>query len=243
MGSILARAVLDQASILLEDRQKRRWPDSELLKWLNAGQYEIVLLRPDAKTRTFSQLLQAGTKQFIPATDLQLLDVPRNMGADGATPGRAPRHIAKTTLDNEDPTWHTHTANSVVRQWSYDKRVPYTWWCYPQQPLSNRGYVELIVSTVPTDCTVNGVDGQDSDSTIDIADIYFNPLLNFVVYRAYSKDAEYTMPGGKADLAQREFFQSLGIKTESDKQVRPEKSSAPTHEPNRPGNQGAFGDT
>lgn len=240
MGTISAREAVDQASILLEDQSKKQFTDEELLRWLNAGQLAIVGLRPDAKSAIASVQLVEGTKQTIIAPNLRVLDVVRNMGSGGATPGRAIRKVDRAQLDLEDPNWHAATANVVVRQWAYDDRLPRVWWCYPPQT-SSPEQVEIVTSQTPTDCTLQNIGGEIADSTIDIDDIYFPALVNYIVYRAFSKDSEYTQPGGKAQMAQQDFYQSLGLNLESDKRFRPDQSEPPKHLAAPPGNQGAFG--
>jgi hypothetical protein len=84
MGTILADAVLDRASTLLVDVTKRRWPDVALIRWLNDGQLAILALRPDAYTAIRAVQLIAGTRQFLPVGDFELLDVPRNIDQDVA---------------------------------------------------------------------------------------------------------------------------------------------------------------
>ena len=242
MGAILGSEVIQQASVLLEDRANKTWTVEELLGWLNFGQNAIVMLRPDAKTRVRSVQLVAGTRQALASPDLRVLDIPRNMGS-GDVPGRAIRFIERRELDLEDPDWHlAANASAVVRHWMYDQAVPNVWWCYPAQPSSNMGHVEIITSATPEPVTISGVAGGASSTAIDIDDLYVNPLVAWIVYRAFSRDTEYAQPGGKAELAQREFFQFFGIKTESDKRFRPEKANPPFHSPPQPGNQGAFGD-
>lgn len=240
MGSISVTELLGKASILLEDRTKKQWPDSEMLGWLNDGQLAIVQYRPDAFTAIRSTQLIAGTLQAVPIADLRLLDVPRNMGSDGLTPGRAIRFMERSELD-ADPGWHNRTAGATVRHWMYDQRVPKTWWCWPPQPATSRGYVELFVSAVPPKMTATGIDGATATSTLGIDDIWLNPLLQFAVYRSFSKDNEYTQPGGKASLAYNEFLLTLGGRIETHKAFDPRKNQPPQYSTPRQGNAGTFG--
>ena len=183
----------------------------------------------------------AGTKQTLVAADVLLLDVIRNMGLAGATPGRAIRWIAKTELDECRPDWHSELAAAVVQHWIYDPRSPKNFYVYPQQPATPE-QVELITSRIPVAMTLDDVDGETADTNLGIDDIWLNPLLQFTVYRAQSKDAEETRQGGKADLAWREFLQLLGIDTETKKRFVPEQSQPPSYDPNVRGTQGAFVD-
>lgn len=242
MGTIAADAVLEKASILLEDRASRHWTLEELLGWANDGQLAVVQLRPDAYTRDRTVQLVEGTRQSVPVNDLRLIDVPRNMGTDGATPGRACEYIDRKQIDLSDPNWHTATPAAEIIHWTYSQMVPKTWWCYPPQPAANQGYAEMDVSAVPPNMTIQGIGGQGTTNTLQLDDIWLNPVLQFCVYRAFSKDSEYTVAGGKSDLAWREFLQVMGLKTETAKRFDPSKDTPPRVD-GRPktDTQGAFG--
>ena len=242
MGSISADAITAKASILLVDRTKKQWPESELLGWLNDGMLAILQYRPDAFTAVRTEQLVVGTRQAVPSADLRLLDVPRNMGISGVTPGRAVRYMDRSDLDLINPTWHNATPGATVRHWIYDQRVPRIWWCYPPQPTTSRGFVELFVSATPTPMTIASIDGASSTSLLPMEDTWLNVLLQWTVYRAFSKDNEYTQPGGKASLALNEFLVSLGVKTVTHVRFDPKKSKPPQFSTPRPGNVGAFGE-
>lgn len=243
MGSIPADVVIEKASIQLEDRGFANWLKPDLLSYLNDGQIAIVGLRPDAKTHVDTVQLAAGTRQTIAHPDLRVLDVARNMGTNGTTPGRAIRFIEnRAELDLEVPNWHAAPPNATVRQWMYDQRIPSTWWVYPPQPASGQGHVDLVTSRLPTSCTIANVNGGPTTTSIDIDDIYVNPLVEFIVWKAFARDAEYTKAGGKGQLAQSSFFAFFGIKTEADRRFRPEKSNPPLYSPPPKGNDGALGE-
>jgi hypothetical protein len=238
--TIAVDAVADRASILLHDKIKSKWTIDELLTWLNDAQLAVVQFRPDAYTQVRNFQLATGTLQAIPSGDLRLISVTRNMGADGLTPGRAIRYVEREELDLSDPDWHTATAAAEVRHYVYDDRIPKQFWCYPQQPGAGQGYIEAVCSAVPPAMTIDGVNGENATSNLGLDDIYLNPILQFVVYRGYSKDAEYAQIGDKADLAFREFLQLLGVQTESDKQFAPRRNQPPRWIPPPEQQKGAF---
>lgn len=245
MGATLCSEVIARAAVLLGDRSHATWTAVELLGWHNDGQNAIVALRPDAKTRVQSLALQAGSRQQIGTPDLRILDVTRNMGTNGDTPGRAIRFINRAELDLEVPDWHIPPAGGdlVVRHWTYDQRTPETWWVYPAQPsAAAQQRVEVITSCVPEPATLADTGGASDTTTMDLADIYVNPLVDFICWRAFSRDSEYTQPGGKAALHLQSFYQQLGVKTTSDKLFRPEKSNPPLFSSPPKGNDGALGD-
>lgn len=80
--------------------------------------------------------------------------------------------------------------------------------------MSTAVWVELIYSSSPTDvATVN--------TTISLDDIYANAMIDFMLYRAYSKDAEYASNANYAQQHYQSFLTSLGLKGKTDDNVNP----------------------
>lgn len=212
MGVVNAQAIIERASVILQDTSNIRWPVNELLNWLNDGQREIVALAPDAYTRTENVLLVPGTKQTIPGIGIRLIDISRNMGVTGATPGRAIRPVDRAVLDAQRPNWHFETASAEAKHYMFDRRNPKVFYVYPPQP-NVPGYVEITYSSAPTDVS----QGQP----IVIDDIYANALLDYILYRAYSKDAEYTQNAERAQMHYKAALASLAGKEGIDATVEP----------------------
>jgi len=203
VATITAKSILDRATIIIQDETNTRWPRDELLTWLNDGQREIVLLKPDSYAQNKSIQLIAGTKQAIPADGIQLIDVVRNMGTDGETPGRVIKRIDRRILDDQRPDWHTEPAVGYVQHYVFDDRDPKTFYVYPQAP-ETAVYVEVIYSSAPTDIT-------DENSYITLDDIYANAVLDYILYRAYLKDADYAVNSARAKDAYITFLRSVGV--------------------------------
>ena len=184
MPTITGATILGRASIILQDTTNIRWPEDELLAWLNDGQREIVLRKPDSYAKSVATVLTASeTKQSLPADGIQLLDIVRNLGIAGTTPGRAVTRTERYILDSQRPNWNTETGSSVVKHYMFDERNPKVFYVYPPQPAASPGYVEVVYSAAPTDLAT-------SAATITLDDIYSSALLDYVLYRAYSKDAD-----------------------------------------------------
>ena len=71
---------------MLDDRRRRSVPAAELVRWLNDGQNEILLFRPDALNATTTATLAAGAHQSLDAMGLspapaKLLEVTHNVAA------------------------------------------------------------------------------------------------------------------------------------------------------------------
>lgn len=208
MPTILASTILGQARNILSDVTPVHWLDAELLSWLNQGQREIVILRPSAYTKLASVALAAGTRQSLPADAIVLLDVTRNMGLNGATPGSPVRQTTKQLLDTQQPSWHTDPAETEVEHYAYDLQQPRVFWVYPKAN-AQTAQVELSYSALPPDV-------PNVNSLISLDDIYAGPLLDYVLYRAFSKDTEHEGNLQRAALARAAFENSLGLKAQAD---------------------------
>lgn len=220
MATITVNSIIEKAQIILQDATGIRWPNAELLGWLNDGQREIVLLKPNAFVKNQSVQLAAGTKQALPSDGVQLIDVVRNMGTDGTTAGRAIRIVTREILDSQTPDWHSSTPSNVVKHYSYTLFDPKTFYVYPPQPTTNRGWAEIIYGAAPTEAALGGV--------ITLDDIYQTVLVDYILYRAYSKDAEYAADQASAAKHQQAYLAALTGKANVELGVNP-NSTAPAN--------------
>jgi hypothetical protein len=213
---MLASDIIDRARLVLNDTVATyRWADSEFFKWINDGQRAIVLVRPDASVSVETLTCAAGTKQSIPATGIRLLDVTRNINADNSA-GRAVRLVDRDILDSQNPDWHSDDQAVVVKNFIYDNRVPTVFYVYP--PAKSTSKLEIVISKNPADVTTTG-------STLALADIYSEPLLNYVLFRAYNKDSEFATNAQLATNYFQAFSAMLGVKTQRDVGFSPDLNS------------------
>lgn len=199
MPTITAQSLIDKVEVILQDTTNIRWPETELLGWLNDAQREIASLRPDVSNVTASVALVAGTKQSIPAAGAALIDVRRNMGTNGSTAGEAIRKVPMEILDSQVPNWHTVTATASVKHYTYDPRTPRVFYVYP--PSLGTTQVEVVYDAPPTAIAAVG-------NTISIDDEYANALVEYVLFRAYSKDHEAIGNAARAQ-AHRTLFDAM----------------------------------
>lgn len=233
----LASTVLGTVSILIQDTTNIRWPTSELLGYLNDGQREIVLYKPNAALSppvAFS--LVTGSKQSLPGVDnsnpaiaaahgvgLILVDVIRNMGS-GATPGRAIRVVSREVLDAQVPDWHTLTG-AAVQHYTYSPMDPKHFYVYPAA--AGTLYIELIYGREPVVVAAVG-------NNITLDDIWIPALVNYICYRAYSKDAEYAANAQAAASYYQQFLALMSGKTSGETGANPNVSMGDFN-PNVPG--------
>jgi hypothetical protein len=183
------QSVIDRVQTVLQDTTGVRWPVvAELVLWINDAQREIALLKPDASAINETITLAAGTKQDIPSAGNRLLKVVRNMSAaSNGTGKRAVRLVDAEVLNGQTPDWHDPTVSGdaahtdVVKHYIYEESNPRNFYVYPG--VSGNAYLEIVYSSNPT-----AVAQADN---LSIPDIFANAVLNYVLYMAYMKDAEY----------------------------------------------------
>jgi hypothetical protein len=198
--AVTVQSVIDRAQTVLQDTTGVRWPViAELVLWINDAQREIALLKPDASATNATVTLATGTKQDIPSGGNRLLKVVRNMSAASSGTGkRAVRLVDREVLDAQTPDWHDPTVagdaahTTIVKHYIYDESNPRNFYVYPG--VAGSSYVEIIYSSNPATVA--------QSANLSIPDIFANAVMNYVLYMAYMKDAEYA---GNAQRASSHF--------------------------------------
>ncbi len=217
--AVTVQSVIDRAQTVLQDTTGVRWPVvGELVLWINDAQREIALLKPDASATNSTITLATGTKQDIPSGGNRLLKVVRNMSAasDG-TGKRSVRLVDREVLDAQSPDWHDPTVTgdaahaAIVKHYVYDEANPRNFYVYPG--VSGSAYLEIIYSSNPA------VVAQ-ADS-LSIPDIFANAVMNYVLYMAYMKDAEYAGNAQRASNHYQLFTASVTGKGQIDAITNP----------------------
>lgn len=228
MATILGKSLIDKAQVTLQDPNGRHWARADLLDYLNDGQRDAVILKPDACVIDAPVALIPGTvKQALPAGGLSLVDVVCNTNAAGDTPGLAIRIVSREVLDAQFPNWRlAGNTSGVIQHFMYDPQNPKTFYVYPKAGMV-APHVQLVYYAVPEDT-------DDSDKVIGIDDIYANALLNYILYRAYAKDGQAAQNATLAAAYLSLFNNAFGIKTQSDAAINPNLAVTPFN-PSVPG--------
>lgn len=213
---MLASALIAKARIVLQDSSSTRWTDAELLGWLNDGQREVVLIKRDAFTSSATKALIAGSKQTTPTDAVSLVDVTRNVSSSGVPTGNTVRLIEREFLDSRYPAWHSSSQKAAVIHYVFDQRNPKEFFVYP--PNTGAGYVDIVYAKVPPE--IASVSGS-----ISLDGIYANGLINYILYRAYSKDAEFAPNQQQSIAAYGAFLQSLGLQGQNQVASVPDKEA------------------
>jgi hypothetical protein len=240
-ATVRVKEAMWRVSVLLQDSvpQYQRWPEYELVGWLNDACMAIAKFLPASCSRLDAVKLRAGTKQSIesiatadckpgdgstpttPIIGIQVLDVSRNMGTDGLTPGRAIRRIEREALDSQSPEWHSVSA-SVVSSYMFDPQLPMYFWVTPGVSAVGGPYwVDLsylaqpikIPSTTTLGSELYRIDGS-STALISVADQYLDDIVNYAVARANMKPVTWA-DSQKAQAFASMFLNSLNAKVQA----------------------------
>lgn len=220
--TITAQSIVRRVVETLQDNTSIRWPINELVRYLNDGQREIVLYRPDSMVTNASVTMVTGSKQAIPATGSKLIEVIRNTGTK-----RAMRITNREILDAQTPGWHNLTGVTELLHYMYDPRDPKVFYVYP--PATTAASVDLVYSALPTDITepADGVLYTAVSGNISVPDIYGNTIQDYILYRAYSKDSEYAGNAARAQAHYGAFANALGIEIKATVAVAPTGAGNP----------------
>jgi len=237
-GTITATNLLLRIRDTLQDTTGVRWLDAELLRYMNDAQREIVNLRPDAAADHANVQLATGTEQAIPDVGLRLIKVVRNMSAAGgsATGKRVIRIVDREILDSQEPNWHDPTVSgdaahtTVVKHYVFDEDDPRKYYVYPG--VAGNAYVEIVFSRSPTDFA------NTSSAVSYLDDIYANAIIDYVLYRAYMKDAEFAGNAQRANNHFQLFANSVGAGAQINLMASPNMDAAKAAQPMAPAVQG-----
>lgn len=193
--SMTVQSVMDRASILLQDAGNVRWPAAELVGWVNDGRRELVKLKPDVYTQLVTLTLVAGEEQSLPARCVSLQDSPRNVN------GPAVSVTQRGWLDQQFPDWPMGAQSGTIQHFMLDERMPTRFWVYP--PAVAGTQLKMLVLSLPTDVSA-------SSTLTDLEELVSGALVDYVCYRAFSKDAEYAGMAERALAHQQLFLNALG---------------------------------
>jgi hypothetical protein len=176
----------------------------------------IITRKPSTCSKIHVLPLLAGSHQKIPEDGTQLLDVICNMGTTGTTPGRSVRRTDRQALDDDDLYWHKAAPKTEISQFTFDDRTPKDFFVWP--PAVANTNLKIAYAAIPPAIT-------ELTDTLDIGLEAMDAVVNYVAYRAKSKDSQYAN-AGEAAAFYSAFADALGMQSQT--QI--------AASPNQPGN-------
>jgi len=137
--------------------------------------------------------------------------------------------VNRAILDDQRPGWHVESGSASIQHWMFDPRQPKEFLVYP--PATTSAQLE-VVYTAPVGEHALSEENLDpssgSTTTILLDDLYAGPIVDWILYRAYSKDAEYGENQARAAGHFQAFSATIGVKNSTDAAVDPKIPSKVT---------------
>jgi hypothetical protein len=221
-----AQTIIQSAAETLQDLSAVRWGTAELVRYLNAGQLETVMLRPDANTVNATFTCAAGAKQTLPANAVRLLDVTHNVAATSSR--GVVRMINRNLLDNQVPNWYAQTGSVNIKHFMLDVVDRNTFYVFP--PAFDTAQVNIVYAAYPAAVAIPAPNTTFTAVTGNIAipDIFANALVDYVLYKAFAKDAELQSNAARAQAHYAAYGNALGVELKSAAGVTPTPRGNPT---------------
>ncbi|MDR1685220.1 MAG: hypothetical protein LBR82_02060 [Desulfovibrio sp.] len=177
-----------------------------LVDYFNSAVLSIILQRPDATAVTKPVQLLPGMVQKIPRDALLMVELVRNLGEDGETPGPAIAPIAPDIL----LAWgFSGQTGKTVENFAYDRSTnPQIYYVYPCVPECPDVYVEMTYSAHARIVI-------SPDECLPLTDNYAPAVFHHMLASILSGDSE-TSNFSKAQYHMKMYQQVLGIKSQVD---------------------------
>ncbi|ARZ00537.1 hypothetical protein AXW37_06420 [Yersinia ruckeri] len=204
--------IIGRVNTQLKDTAWLRWPLAELCADYNDAVRAVILARPDAGATTEILTSVIGTRQQLPEGAIRLIEMVKLQD------GRALRPVPRDVLDCQYPDWHQMTG--PVECYIYNESVPKTYYLFPGPDRAQ--HIEAVVARIPPPVMITHLKDR---TPVPIDELYVNPLVDWILFRAFSKDGD---AGANLNLAMQHyqaFSEQLGVKQNAENVAQQRKQS------------------
>ncbi len=178
---MIVQDIINSASILLQDTAHVRWSADWLRDCVSDSYTEIINKRPDAHSEATVHACALGARQSMADRPevIRVIDVVANtvsLSKKGSV-----RKIDRRVLDDQVRSWRGATPTVDIELYMLDPNLPKDFLVYP--PAAIGAGLEVVVSTLPDRHSGNSED-------LRIGDNFAGAILDYVLYRSFSRDAE-----------------------------------------------------
>ena len=214
--AIPAKSIIRRVVETLQDPTSIRWTVPELVRYLNDGQREVKLHRPDTVRQTGDIALVAGSRQTLPTNADKLIEIWYNKSSK-----RAVQMVDRRILDDQTPGWHALPASADILHYTYDARVPTEFFVYPPAIGGNSLVGAFSVNPIDIAEPADGVLYTAVVGNVAVIDSLSNCLQDYILARAFMKDSEYAGNSARAQAHYTMFTNALGIEVKGTIGVAP----------------------
>ena len=207
MGTITVGDVLSRASRQLNDDSAVRWANAELVGWYNEGLLDMVTRRAELLPVLDTFALTSGTKQDIPSNRIAIIDIGQNLGP-AAKPrnGVVPKVHDKDLFDQAYPEWQYASTANIVQVVIKHQKMADSFWVFPPQPSLNPGRLSIMFSKRPGVVLLANI----ATEVFECDDEYIPIAVEYLLYRAFGKDAENPASGQRSAQHLQNYLGLLG---------------------------------
>jgi hypothetical protein len=194
-----------------DDEKYDRIKVEDWLEYYLAALSQLVLVRPDVNIATGPIKLVAGTKQTIPSDGLRFIDISRNLGDDGLTPGTPVTPIDRYVMDELISTWHSATGETSIDNYMFDLKTPKIFFNTPPVHATTDVYVDMNYSKSFDEVLIDDIETDD----IECDDTFINPVEDWMMKSAYEIDTDSPVNWNRSIKYEESFYRGLGIEFKS----------------------------
>lgn len=214
---LTAQSILGQVARDLNDDTSVRWTTGDLVAYFNDGQRDILTHRPDARNVSAQLALVAGAKQALPANGEKLIDILSN--STGAQ--RAVTRVDRVLLDGQIRGWRGLSGTLEILHYCYDPREPRAFEVYPPAAVGASLSIEYAAGTVDILTPAPGTTTSAITGSLSLSDLFANAIRNYVMFRCYSKNTEFTANPQLAAAFYGAYVNDLGVEAKATAGVAP----------------------
>lgn len=193
-------SLVQRAAELLNDPNHERWTYANLIEWVNAGVASACKVVPQLYTKKVDLTLVEGAIQALPAEyTLFIRGYYTKIG--GATIGKTPINSELGSVTLIDPNWMSGTPANEIDEIMYDVNTLHTFLVNPPQPAGTTNTLYAEVGAAPPFALPN--------EAIPIPLVFETAIVDYVLFRAYSMDAEHASQDGRAAVHYNTFKAAL----------------------------------
>lgn len=171
--------IIPRIRSILNDQDGVRWPDDELLRWINDALHALVDMRPDLfMERIQHTCVDGATQNIVDARLRKVVSVIR------VVDGPALTVADRAALDAFFPTWYQAT-RATAQQW-LPHETEGNFLLYPPAPAGQ---------IVETSCVRSHPELTSASDTINLPENYLPAFVAYGVAMAESKDDEQINTG------------------------------------------------
>jgi hypothetical protein len=212
MGTISVGSVIDQFEKKILDESNEDNSEDDNISLFNNCIRTIILLVPRLHSDTEATLLAPGSFQYLPAKGIEVVDIPLNMGSDGATPGLPLRETTLKIFNDVYPQWATTPEATVIEHYMKDDNDRKRYYVYPPVHSTTQVYILIQMSTLPTPVIFDS-SGDWKLLTIPLEDQYIDAIINGMLYMFYDDDSDNPGNTPRSQIFYQRFAVALQLDT------------------------------